>query len=154
MSQTRARNAAVALVVALTLGACAGQRSADGDASATASGSAGSSRWVPATTTPSASTDPARSGVPAELLAEIMADASERAGVAPAELEVITAEEVTFTDGSLGCPEPGMAYTQALVDGYHVVIGTPNGELDYRAATSGGFRYCANPAGPGTTGTQ
>ena len=92
--------------------------------------------------------------MPEALLAEILADASERAGVAADELEVIAADAVTFNDGSLGCPVPGMAYTQALVDGYHVIVRGPSGDLDYRATRQGGFRFCANPAGPGASGTQ
>jgi hypothetical protein len=27
-----------------------------------------------------------------------------------------------WNDGSLGCPEPGMMYTQALVNGYWLII--------------------------------
>ena len=29
---------------------------------------------------------------------------------------------MTFPDGSLGCPEPGMAYTQMVVDGFKIVV--------------------------------
>lgn len=50
-------------------------------------------------------------------------DLAERLGVDPEELEVVTAEKVTWPDGSLGCPEPGMFYTQAVVDGSKVVLG-------------------------------
>ena len=39
-----------------------------------------------------------------------------------ADLKVLSAEAVTWSDGSLGCPEPGMMYTQALVPGYRVQI--------------------------------
>ena len=46
-----------------------------------------------------------------------------RLGVDPGELEVVSVEEVTWPDGSLGCPEPGMSYTQALVEGSKVVLG-------------------------------
>ena len=35
-------------------------------------------------------------------------------------MTVVQVEEVTWPDGSLGCPQPGMAYTQALVPGYRV----------------------------------
>jgi hypothetical protein len=37
-------------------------------------------------------------------------------------IQVLSFEEVTWRDGSLGCPEPGEFYTQALVDGYRVVL--------------------------------
>ncbi|MFT3798240.1 hypothetical protein [Microbacterium sp.] len=45
---------------------------------------------------------------------------------------LISAEEVTFSDGSLGCASPGQSYTQALVDGMRVVV-TADGQIyDYR----------------------
>jgi hypothetical protein len=56
------------------------------------------------------------------IVAPAKADLAARLGVEPDELEVISAEEVTWPDGSLGCPEPGMSYTQALVDGSKVVL--------------------------------
>lgn len=86
--------------------------------------------------------------VPAELLGEVLADASARSGVTANDLEVLTAEATTWNDGSLGCPEPGQMYTQALVDGYHVVVRTADEELDYRLG-NGGIRLCENPPAPG-----
>lgn len=35
-------------------------------------------------------------------------------------LELISAEHVTWNNGSLGCPMPGKCYTQALVPGYKI----------------------------------
>ena len=35
-----------------------------------------------------------------------------------ATIDVVLYEDVVWRDGSLGCPQPGMAYTQALEDGY------------------------------------
>ena len=34
----------------------------------------------------------------------------------------VSAAAVTWSDGSAGCPEPGMMYTQALVPGYRIVL--------------------------------
>lgn len=42
-------------------------------------------------------------------------------------VEVVSAERVTWRNGSLGCPEPGRDYTQALVDGYRIEL-TADGE--------------------------
>jgi hypothetical protein len=44
-----------------------------------------------------------------------------------------------------------MFYTQALVDGYQVVIDTGEEELDYRVGSGGSFRLCENPDAPGGT---
>jgi hypothetical protein len=86
--------------------------------------------------------------VPEALMAEMLADAAERTGVDIEALEVRRAEAETWNDGSLGCPEPGMMYTQALVDGYHVEIDADGTELDYRATSNGTFRLCENPGPP------
>ncbi len=56
------------------------------------------------------------------IIAPARADLAQRLGVAAEDVGVITAEEVTWPDGSLGCPEPGMSYTQAVVEGSRVVL--------------------------------
>jgi hypothetical protein len=54
--------------------------------------------------------------------AQAVADLADQLGVDPTSIEVIVDEQVTWRNGSLGCPEPGMVYTQALVDGYRIVL--------------------------------
>ena len=73
------------------------------------------------------------------------ADAARRTGVAAESLVLISAESVTWSDGSLGCPQPGMMYTQALVPGYRVRFRGPAGEMDYHASARGALVLC--PAG-------
>jgi hypothetical protein len=51
-----------------------------------------------------------------------LADASRRSGLALSALTVVSAERVTWPDGSMGCPAPDMAYTMALVAGYRIRI--------------------------------
>ncbi len=80
--------------------------------------------------------------VPKAMMQAIMADMSARTGADPSSMEVVRAESVTWSDGSLGCPEPGMMYTQALVDGYWVVLKVNELEYDYRAGRGGYFRLC------------
>lgn len=79
---------------------------------------------------------------PATLRESIEADLEQRTGVARADFEYVRAEAVMWNDGSLGCPQPGMAYTQALVPGYWIVIRAGGAEFDYRAAESGYFVLC------------
>jgi hypothetical protein len=75
------------------------------------------------------------------ILNEIFADAAKRAGVDPASVAVVSAESRTWGDASLGCPQPGMYYTQALVDGYRVVVSAGGTEYDYRTG-AGRVRLC------------
>ena len=85
---------------------------------------------------------PAATGeVPMDLLEAILADARSRLST-EASITVVRDQAVTWSDGSLGCPEPGMMYTQALVSGYWVILDADGQTLDYRAGSSGGFKYC------------
>ena len=71
------------------------------------------------------------------IVAPAKSDLATRLGVDPDELEVVSAETVTWPDGSLGCPEPGMSYTQALVDGSKVVLGHDDRVYVYHAGADG-----------------
>jgi len=94
------------------------------------------------------SDEPVTGEVPAEIMAALVADAAERAGVDEDAVEVVEALAVTWSDGSLDCPEPGMSYTMALIDGYHVILEADGEELDYRVTGQGGFRLCENGERP------
>ncbi len=87
-------------------------------------------------------------GLPPDLLAEIVRAGATEAGVEPDAVEVVVAEAVTWSDGSIGCPEPGMMYTQALVPGYRLVLEVDGRKLNFHATESGDFRYCENPRPP------
>jgi hypothetical protein len=72
-------------------------------------------------------------------------DAAQRTGLAIAKLKVTGVERGTWLDGSLGCPEPDLMYTQALVPGYRIRIEARGESLDYHADTHGTAVLC--PAG-------
>ncbi|MEK7327188.1 MAG: hypothetical protein AAB217_18240, partial [Chloroflexota bacterium] len=75
-------------------------------------------------------------------------DVQKRAGVAPESMVTLRAEAVTWDDGSLGCPQPGMFYTQALVDGYWVVLQVGDVVYDYRTSGTAYFVLCEQPSIP------
>lgn len=68
---------------------------------------------------------------------EAIGDLSTRLKVNPAEIEILSAQPVTWPDGSLGCPEPGKLYTQALVDGYQVILEHSGKVYMYHAGSDG-----------------
>lgn len=112
------------------------------------SGTAGTDGPQPSTGSPGPSAGPAGTGgssLPAEITDPIVADAATRLGVDPSAVTIVDAHAETWSDGSLGCPEPGMMYTQALVDGYQVVVEANGTRLDYRGSGPGQFRLCENP---------
>ncbi len=117
--------ASLAVVAVLTLTACAtGEPAAEPTPSA-------SGRPPFRTTTPGPI---APSGTPADVPAArwdaIVADLAAR-GVS-ATPQLVSAEAVVFNDGSLGCPTPGVSYTQAQVDGLRVVVSAAGRTYDYR----------------------
>jgi len=71
-----------------------------------------------------------------------LADATHRTGIDADVLKVVSAERVIWLDGSLGCPEPEVMYTQALVPGYHIRIEAGGETLDYHGGMQGAPLLC------------
>jgi hypothetical protein len=69
------------------------------------------------------------------LVTDAVADLAQRLGISPDDVTVVAAREVTWPDGSLGCPEPGMMYTQVLVDGSLVVLEANGQRYEYHGGT-------------------
>jgi hypothetical protein len=61
---------------------------------------------------------------------DIVADLAQQLSIEASSIRILQWEAVTWRDGSLGCPEPGMAYTGALVNGYRVLL-EAQGEQHY-----------------------
>ncbi len=90
--------------------------------------------------------------VPQAILEAILKEVAALARVGPEQVAIARAESVVWSDGSLGCPEPGMMYTQALVNGYWVVIDAAGQRYDFRVDSRGNFRLC--PPGQGHPPSQ
>jgi hypothetical protein len=89
------------------------------------------------------STQPAITGeTPNALLEAIKADLASRSEIASNDIIVIRDQFIVWPDGSLGCPQPGVVYTQAPVNGYWVVLKVGGDEYDYRATENGYFFLC------------
>lgn len=108
------------------------------------------------TSKPPMTIDPPPSGSPGTPPASVegvegaIGDLASRVGADRSAISVVVDEEVTWRDGSLGCPEPGMLYTQALVPGRRVVLEHDGRQYAYHGGASGGLRFCARPAADGT----
>jgi len=71
-----------------------------------------------------------------------LTDAARRAPSGAPAPSLISAEHVTWPDGSLGCPQPGRVYTMALVRGYRIRVQSGGAELDYHAGERGAPFLC------------
>lgn len=85
--------------------------------------------------------------VPIDVFEIVLNDLLGRTGSDRSSVSVIKAEAVVWKDGSLGCPQPGVMYTQALVNGYLIVFMTDGEEYDYHVSENGIFVLCENNLG-------
>ena len=87
--------------------------------------------------------------VPEGIVTSIIADVEKRTGADPTGFQMLRSQPVVWNNGSLGCPKPGEFYTQALVEGYWVVLSYQGQEFDYRVNSQGFFLLCEESTLPG-----
>jgi len=69
-------------------------------------------------------------------------DLADRLGVDIESVKLSGAKTVTWRSGALGCPEPGMSYTEALVPGSVIYLQTDNMLYAYHAKFAEEPFYC------------
>jgi hypothetical protein len=104
----------------------------------------------PPISAPKSTLSPELPGTPIDptmpLVTAAVEDLAERLGIEPDAVTVAAAQAVTWPDGSLGCPEPGMMYTQALVDGTLVVLEAGGRRYEYHGGNP--LVLCEHPKPP------
>ncbi|HSR44477.1 MAG TPA: hypothetical protein VLT15_04505 [Acidimicrobiia bacterium] len=71
-----------------------------------------------------------------------LADLSARLALDPGQISLVAAERVVWPDGGLGCPQPGMAYTQVQVDGTYLELFANGVAYPYHSGGSRGPFLC------------
>jgi hypothetical protein len=132
----KARRTALLTIVGLSLVAC-GQAS-EGSSATEAPDSTTTSTAYPSTTaegdTSITETTMTREPTVAEAAVTHLAA---KLGIPESEVQVIEVRIVEWPDGSLGCPEEGKLYTQAVVEGVQVVLQAHERVFDYHAGSDG-----------------
>lgn len=82
--------------------------------------------------------------VPQNLFDSVLTDLLSLTGVERSAVSVVSAQAITWNDGSLGCPQPGVMYTMALVEGFQVVFDVDGETYDYHLSDRGQFVLCQN----------
>lgn len=95
---------------------------------------------LPGASTPSGSVEPGLQ--PAVDIA--VADVATRTGVDPSAITVVSARNVTWPDGSNGCPQPGMNYIQVQVDGAEIILAANGATYRYTLGGGQGPKLCTN----------
>lgn len=76
------------------------------------------------------------------IVAAARADAASRSGLPADRIDLVSLQSVTWRNGGLGCPQPGMLYTDALVPGWRVRLRVDGQIWDYHASERGGLLLC------------
>lgn len=88
-------------------------------------------------------------GGPTDAMIQLaVADLASRLGVPEFTVDVLDARWVTWRDGAVGCPQPGVAYSQAEVPGALIVLRVGESSYRYHAADTGPLVYCETPQAP------
>lgn len=96
-----------------------------------------------ATDDPAASSDPVLGAETMAAIDAVVGDGADRDDVL-----VVDAAFVTWSDSSLGCPEPGMMYTQALVEGFRILLDVDGEEVAFHGDDRGRMIRCDDPQPP------
>src|SRR5258707_10071837 len=95
-------------------------------------------------------------GGPTSIIDAAYADLSQKLGkpLARGGDSSYTWEEDVFGDSSLGCPQPGKTYTQAVTPGFKIIITFAGTAYDYRATKDGKVVFlCTGITGVAITAT-
>lgn len=69
-------------------------------------------------------------------------DLADRLGVGADTIKIKIARQITWRSGALGCPKPGMSYTQAQVPGVLILLDVEGETYGYHAQTNQKPFYC------------
>jgi len=72
-----------------------------------------------------------------DALATAIADLSEKSGVPPAQITLVSMEAVEWNDASLGCPQEGFMYAQVITPGYLIMLEAGGQEFAYHTDQQG-----------------
>jgi hypothetical protein len=92
---------------------------------------------------------PATAALP-EKVAHAIQDLANRLTIPPEEITLVDVVEVVWRDGSLGCPKPGMMYTQALVEGMRIRLVVGERIYHYHSSKRGQPFLCESPSVEGS----
>jgi hypothetical protein len=81
------------------------------------------------------------------VLEQAREDLAARLSVEKGRIELVEMRRVTWPDGSLGCPRPGMAYTQMLQDGWLIRLKVGDRIYEYHSGLDSAPFLCEPPPG-------
>ena len=149
----------IGVMVAMVLASCA-----VGDQGVAGDGSTGPDRTTAATSPPEQSATTSTDGANGEvrdgetppvgwpevdaMVVAAREDLADRLSVDMDAIDVVRVESVMWPSGAIGCPEPRMSYTQALVEGVRIELSSDGSSYWYHQGGSHSIHYCEDPDEP------
>jgi hypothetical protein len=90
-------------------------------------------------------------GIPDSLAGIVLAasdDLAERLAVDVGDVSAIATEEMEWSDGSWGCPDPKMSYIQVITPGYLLTLAVDGEQYEYHTDMNGNFVLCGENGQP------
>lgn len=83
-------------------------------------------------------------------------DLSTRINLGSIEIQTLSATQVTWRSGAMGCPQPGMNYTEAMVPGVLIILAAEGKQYRYHGSRHGRPKYCPDgrSESPSPTGNE
>lgn len=79
-----------------------------------------------------------------------MMDLANHLKIQESQVSLVSVIEKTWPDSSMGCPQPGMAYTQVLTEGSQLILSANGKQYFYHAKINGKYTFCAAPKNIGS----
>jgi hypothetical protein len=76
------------------------------------------------------------------LIEKAKEDLAQRLPIATTEISLAKAEEVVWSNGSLGCPQPGMVYAEVLTPGYLILLKASKNDFEYHTDLQDAITFC------------
>jgi hypothetical protein len=83
-----------------------------------------------------------------DLIQTALNDLSNRLSISRDQITLTDAKTVIWSNSSLGCPQPGMAYMEALIPGYLILLTADGREYEYHAGNDAKVFLCESPISP------
>ena len=82
------------------------------------------------------------------LIQKTKEDLAQQLSISTAQISLVEATEVEWSDSSLGCPQPDMAYLEVITPGYRILLQADTMLYEYHSNRDAYFVYCENLVSP------
>lgn len=86
---------------------------------------------------------PVGSGTTEAIVKSVIADMTQKTGVAESGITVVSVEQTNWPTSGLGCEKPGEMYLQVITPGYQIVLSDGNTVYTYHTDARGRFVLCS-----------